>query len=73
VKIYIFENSKDKILLENNTEMTQKIEKIVIISTTTPITILSIANRLSLVVLQCCNNIFIAIEDHLLCYNLDLT
>jgi hypothetical protein len=44
VVIYIFENSKDKILLENNTKMTQKIEKIVIISTTTPITILSIAH-----------------------------
>jgi hypothetical protein len=34
---------------------------------------LSIAHQLLLVVLQCYNNIFIAIENHWLCYNLDLT
>jgi hypothetical protein len=63
-RCYIFENSKNKVLLENNTKMTQKIEKIVIISITTPIAILSIAHQLLLVVLQCYNNIFIAIENH---------
>jgi len=44
VVLNIFGNSKNKVLLENNLKMTQKIEKIVIISITTPFAILTIAH-----------------------------
>jgi hypothetical protein len=44
VVIIIFGNSKNKFLLENNSKMTQKIEKTIIISTITPNAILTIAH-----------------------------